>query len=183
MAHSVRLWLETQRYWVRMAAESDVCHRGCAYTVFQTIQTPAVPFMILCTIKNPWSHPIREGHSPDFGFPSVVTLPWLCRQRRKAIFPHSLHGPRESPWSSARWSRKTTIERVRSRKRRSRWLGCDTGFLSPLWSGCEIRALENLNRSIHISPVDGYSSLPQARLPLGPRPVAGINWLSYSVEM
>ena len=25
-------------YWVRVSAESDICQRGCAYTVFQAIQ-------------------------------------------------------------------------------------------------------------------------------------------------
>ena len=29
---------------------------------------------------------MRLGHSPDFEFPSVAILPWLCRKRRKAIF-------------------------------------------------------------------------------------------------
>ena len=29
------------------------------------------------------------GHSSDFGLPCVAILPWLCRQRRKAIFTHS----------------------------------------------------------------------------------------------
>ena len=45
--------------------------------------------MVLCTIKNPWSHSIRVGHSPLFGLPSVAILPWLCRKRRKTIFTHS----------------------------------------------------------------------------------------------
>ena len=35
MAYLVRLW-----YWVRMPAGSDVCHRGCAYRVFNTVQRP-----------------------------------------------------------------------------------------------------------------------------------------------
>ena len=41
--------------------------------------------MVLCTIKKPWSHSIRVGHSPDFGLLSVAILPWLCRKRREAI--------------------------------------------------------------------------------------------------
>ena len=41
--------------------------------------------MVLCTIKNPWSHSIRVGHSPGFGLSSVAMLPWLCRKRREAI--------------------------------------------------------------------------------------------------
>ena len=42
MAHSIRLWLETQKYWVRISVGSDICHRGCAYTVLQTVQMLAV---------------------------------------------------------------------------------------------------------------------------------------------
>ena len=44
MAHSVQLWLETQRYWFRISAESDVFHRGCrpTYPVLQTFQMPGV---------------------------------------------------------------------------------------------------------------------------------------------
>ena len=38
MAHSIRLWFETQRYCVLILVGSDVCHRGCAYTVLQTVQ-------------------------------------------------------------------------------------------------------------------------------------------------
>ena len=49
----------------------------------------AVLSMVLCTIMNPWSHSKRVGHCPDFGLPSVAILPWLCRKRRKAVFPHS----------------------------------------------------------------------------------------------
>ena len=42
MAHLNRLWLETQRYWSRIAVEPDVCHSGCAYTVHQTVQKSGV---------------------------------------------------------------------------------------------------------------------------------------------
>ena len=91
MAHSVRLWLETQMYWVRIPAGLDICHRvviQCS-KLFKGLEC-AVLSMVLCTIKNPWSHPKRVGHSPDFERPSVAILPWLCRKRRKAIFTHSL---------------------------------------------------------------------------------------------
>ena len=46
MAHSVRLWPKTQRYWVRILAGSH-CHRGCVYrpTVLQTTTT------VLQTVK------------------------------------------------------------------------------------------------------------------------------------
>ena len=40
--NSVLLWLKTQRYWVQIPVGSDVCHRGCAYTVLQTAQMPGV---------------------------------------------------------------------------------------------------------------------------------------------
>ena len=38
MAHSILLWLEAQSYWVQILVGSDVGHRGCAYTVLQTVQ-------------------------------------------------------------------------------------------------------------------------------------------------
>ena len=72
-------------YWVRVLAGSGICHRGCAFTVLQTMLS-----MVYCAlIKKPWSHWIRVGHSPDFGLPSVAILPWLCRKRREAIFTYS----------------------------------------------------------------------------------------------
>ena len=36
MVHPVCL----KKYWVRIPAGSDIFHRGCAYTVLQTIQKP-----------------------------------------------------------------------------------------------------------------------------------------------
>ena len=53
MALSMRLWLETQRYWARILAESDFCNRGCSFQsskLFKGLDC-AVPSMILCTIK------------------------------------------------------------------------------------------------------------------------------------
>ena len=32
----------TEGYWIRIPARWDVCHRGCAYTVIQTVQMPGV---------------------------------------------------------------------------------------------------------------------------------------------
>ena len=80
-------WLVTWGYQVRQIG-TDICHRGCAYTVLQTVKKACtVLHMVLCTIKNPWrSFEIRVGHSPGFGLPSVAILPLLCRKRRKAIF-------------------------------------------------------------------------------------------------
>ena len=42
MAHPILLWLETQSYWVRILVGSNVSHRGCAYTVLQTVQRHGV---------------------------------------------------------------------------------------------------------------------------------------------
>ena len=42
VAHSVRLWLETQRYWVRIPAVSDVCHE-VVHIQPQTVQRPTCP--------------------------------------------------------------------------------------------------------------------------------------------
>ena len=65
------------RFWVRIP--SDVCHRGCAYTVLQTVQRHAVYSDVYgrlqCTIKNSSSHSIRVGHISDFGLPYVAILP------------------------------------------------------------------------------------------------------------
>ena len=92
MAHSYRLGLVTWRYQVRIPVGPDICHRGCAYTVLQTVQRPGVYSAAYGTVhyREPLkSLEIRVGHSPGFGLPSVVIMPWLCRKRRKAIFIHS----------------------------------------------------------------------------------------------
>ena len=92
MAHSYRLGLVTWGYQVRIPVGTDICHRGCAYTVLQTVQRHGVYSAAYGTVhyKEPLkSFEIRVGHSPGFGLPSVAILPWLCRKRRKAIFIHS----------------------------------------------------------------------------------------------
>ena len=38
MAHSYRLGLITWRYQVRIPVWKDICRRGCAYTVLQTVK-------------------------------------------------------------------------------------------------------------------------------------------------
>ena len=54
MAHSYRLGLVTWGYQVRISVGTDICHRGCAYTVLQTVQSvQCIVPMVLCTIKNP----------------------------------------------------------------------------------------------------------------------------------
>ena len=80
MAHSIRLWFETQRYWFRIAVGSDVCHRGCVYAVLDTVQKPGVCSVVHGSVdyKEPLkSFDLRVGHSPDFGLLSVAILPWL----------------------------------------------------------------------------------------------------------
>ena len=34
--------VRTQKYWVRIAARSDVCYLSCAYKVLKTVQRPGV---------------------------------------------------------------------------------------------------------------------------------------------
>ena len=77
MAHSYRLGLVTWRYQVQIQVGPDICHRGCAYSVFQTVQTSEV-YSAYGTehYKEPLkSFEIRVGHSPGFGPPSVAILP------------------------------------------------------------------------------------------------------------
>ena len=71
MVYLVRLWHKTRRHWARIPARSDVCYRGCTYTVLQTVHRPGVLSM-LCTFKNSCSHSIRVEHSLDFRLLSVV---------------------------------------------------------------------------------------------------------------
>ena len=85
MAHSYRLGLATWRHQARIPVWPDICHRGCAYTVLQTVQRPGVYSGAYGTVhyKEPLkSFEIRVGHSPGFGLPSVAILPWLCRKPR-----------------------------------------------------------------------------------------------------
>ena len=78
MAHSYRLGLITWRYKVRIPVWKDICRRGCAYTVLQTVKRPGVYSAAYGTVhyKEPLkSYEIRVGHSLGFGFPSVAILP------------------------------------------------------------------------------------------------------------
>ena len=93
MAHSYRLGPVTWRYQVRIPIGPDICHRGCAYTVLQTVQMPVVYCEGNGTMhyREPLkSLGIRLRHSPGFGLPSVAILPWFYRKRRKAIFTHMI---------------------------------------------------------------------------------------------
>ena len=65
-------------YEVRIPVLKDICRRGCAYTVPQTVERPGVYSAACGTVhyKEPLkSFEIRVGHSPGFGFPSVAILP------------------------------------------------------------------------------------------------------------
>ena len=42
MAHLYRLGLLTWRYHVRIPVGPHICHRGCTYTVLQTVQRNGV---------------------------------------------------------------------------------------------------------------------------------------------
>ena len=78
MAHSYRLGLVTWGYQVRIPVGTDICHRGCAYTVLQTVQRHGVYSAAYGTVhyKEPLkSFEIRVGHSLGFWLPSVAILP------------------------------------------------------------------------------------------------------------
>ena len=78
MAHSYRLGFVIWRYQVRIPVGPDIFHRGCAYTVLQTVQRPGVYSGVYGTVhyKEPLkSFEIRVGHSPGIGLPSVAILP------------------------------------------------------------------------------------------------------------
>ena len=67
MAHSYRLGLVTISF----------CHRGCAYTVLQTVQMHGVYSPSYGTVhyKEPLkSFEIRVGHSPGFRLSSLAIL-------------------------------------------------------------------------------------------------------------
>ena len=80
MAHSYRLGLVTWRYQyqVRIPVGPIIYHRGCAYTVLQTVQRHGVYSAVNGTVhyKVPMKlFEIRVGHSPGFGLSSVAILP------------------------------------------------------------------------------------------------------------
>ena len=60
----------------------DAVHIQCS-KLFKGLEC-AVLSMVLCTMKNHWSHFIRVGHNPDFGFPSVAILPRFVIDAQKA---------------------------------------------------------------------------------------------------
>ena len=91
MVHSYRLGLVTWRYQILIPVRTDICHRGCAYTVLQTVKRHGVYSAAYGTVH--YKEPVKSfeiivGHSPGFGLPYVAILPWLCRKRRRALFIH-----------------------------------------------------------------------------------------------
>ena len=69
MAHSYRLGLVTWGYQVQIPVGTDICHRGCVYTVRQTVQRLGVYGAAYGTVhyKEPLkSFEIRVGHSLGF---------------------------------------------------------------------------------------------------------------------
>ena len=72
MAHSYRLGIVARRYQV-----PDICHRGCAYTVLQTVQRHGVCIAACGTVHYKEllkSFKIRVGQSPGFGLSPVEIL-------------------------------------------------------------------------------------------------------------
>ena len=81
MAHSCQLGFATWGYQVQIPVGTDICHRGCAYTVLQTVQRHGVYSAVYGTVhyKEPLnmlkSFEIRVGYSSGFGLTSVAILP------------------------------------------------------------------------------------------------------------
>ena len=78
IAHSYQLGLVTWRYQGRIPLGPDICHRGCAYTVLQTVHRHGVHSAAYGTVHSivPLKlFKVRVGHSPDFGLLSVAILP------------------------------------------------------------------------------------------------------------
>ena len=58
VADLVSLWLETQMHRVEIPAGSDICHRGCAYAVFQTVQRTGVYSAVYVTVH--YKEPLKS---------------------------------------------------------------------------------------------------------------------------
>ena len=84
MAHSILMWLETQSYCVQILVGSDVTHRGCTYTVRQTVQRNKVCSDVYGTVH--YKEPLKLFESRALSLHSFAILPWLCRNQRRAIF-------------------------------------------------------------------------------------------------
>ena len=77
MFHSVGLWTP---YLVPISADSNACHRACAYVVIQTIQKRVVCIVFQGTVAVK-----RVEHNPDFGASYDIVI---LRQRAKTIHIH-----------------------------------------------------------------------------------------------
>ena len=78
MAHLYQLGPLTWEYQVRIPVGTDICHRGCAYTVLKTDQMHGVYSAAYGAVhyKEPLkSFEIRVGHCSGFGLSSVAILP------------------------------------------------------------------------------------------------------------
>ena len=74
---------------MRIPVGTDMCHCGCAYTVFKTVQRPGVHSAVYRAVHYIEPFKIKVGHSPGFVLPSVAILPLCCKKRRNVIFTHS----------------------------------------------------------------------------------------------
>ena len=79
----MQTWLapmaRSYRYQVRIPVVADICHRGCAYTVLQTLQRRGVYNAAYGTVqyKEPLkSCEIRVGHRTGFGLPEATVAIW-----------------------------------------------------------------------------------------------------------
>ena len=86
MAHSVRFWTETQRYWVRFSDESGVCHRGCVYIVFQKVQMLGVCNAVYGSVRYTDNLSVGLLHSPYFGLPIFLLMAALGSSQEMGLF-------------------------------------------------------------------------------------------------
>ena len=73
MAHSILMWLETQSYCVQILVGSDVTHRGCTYTVRQTVQRNGVCSDVYGTVH--YKEPLKLFESRALSLHSFAILP------------------------------------------------------------------------------------------------------------
>ena len=72
------------RYRVRIPTGSDVCHRGCAYTVLQTVQMPVVCSAVYDTVH--YKEPLKSfDKCLDFRLLSVAILQLMLGQGRQCF--------------------------------------------------------------------------------------------------
>ena len=77
MALSYRLSHVTSKYQAWIPIGPDICHRGCAYAVLQTVQRHGVYSAAYATVhyKEPLkSFQITVENSPGFGFHNITMI-------------------------------------------------------------------------------------------------------------